>query len=85
MEAGPVDGAGFPLRIPNATDLAPGTTVEPLVLGGLDTRLPDGTRIAEADFRAIGIATVEAGGEYIASDGDGGLPYFTWLGYRTVP
>ena len=82
---GPVEGDGFPLRIPNTTGLAPGTTVELLVLGGLETRLPDGTLVQEADFVPFGTATVDDAGEHIESDEGVGLPYFTWLGYRLIP
>jgi len=82
---GPVEGDGFALRFPNAEGLAPGARVELLVLGGLDTRLPDGTLVPEADFAPFGTATVSPDGSFVESDDGGGLPYFSWVGYRSMP
>ena len=72
---------GFPVRIP-ANGLAEGTRVELLVLGGLETRLADGTSVHEADFDVFGTATVTDG--MIVSDPGSELPYLSWLGYRAL-
>jgi hypothetical protein len=82
LEEGQIEGAGFAFRIPNATGLAAGTEVELLVLGGLDTRLADGSTVEEADFAPFGTGVVSADGSHIAAEA---LSYFTWLGYRVVP
>lgn len=84
-DEGTVEGGTFALRIPNTTGLAPGSAVELLVLGGLETLLADGTPVPEADLGAFGSATVSADGATIASDPGSGLPHFTWLAYRPRP
>jgi hypothetical protein len=75
---------GFPFRIPNATGLAPGTPVDLLLLGGLDTELADGTAVEEADFVVFATGTVRADGSRIDPDGAAGLPYLSWLGVRAI-
>ncbi|MEM9194554.1 MAG: hypothetical protein AAGF12_35580 [Myxococcota bacterium] len=79
---GRVIGTPFPIRFPNTEGLAPGTEVDLLILGGLDTQRPDGTYIEEADIEPFGRATVSDDGRWVASDLDAGLPYFSWVGYR---
>jgi hypothetical protein len=75
---GDVDGASFPIRIPNATDLAPGASVSLFILGGLSTRLPDETTVPEAEWFEYGTGVVAPAGDVIEAE----LPYFSWLGYR---
>lgn len=75
---GDVDGASFPIRIPNATDLAPGASVSLFILGGLSTRLPDETTVPEAEWFEYGTGVVATGGDVIEAE----LPYFSWLAYR---
>jgi hypothetical protein len=70
------------VRIPNETALAAGTSVELWVLGGLDSRLPDDTRIEEGTWATFGRGTVSADGATIESDPGVRLPALTWLGYR---
>ncbi|MFK7998034.1 MAG: hypothetical protein AB8H86_00505 [Polyangiales bacterium] len=71
--------AGFPVRIP--TTLAEGTTVDLLVLGGLDEfELPTGQRLTEGAFEVFGTGTVVDG--MVVSDPGSELPYISWLGYR---
>ncbi len=73
---------GFRVRIPNRHGLEEGARVELLLLGGLETILPDERLIAEADFEVFGTATVRDG--FIESDAGSELPYLTWLGYRRM-
>lgn len=72
---------GVPVRIP-ADGLADGTRVELLVLGGLETRLADGSAVDEADFVVFGTGTVTGG--MIVADPGSELPYLSWLGYRRI-
>ena len=75
---GDVDGASFPIRIPNTSSLAANSDVALYVLGGLDTRLPDDSTIPEATWQEYGTGTVSSDGTTI----EGELPYFSWFGYR---
>lgn len=75
------EAGGFVVRIP-ADGLAEGTQVELLVLGGLETRLADGSPVHEADFDVFGTGTVSDG--MIVSDVGSELPYLSWLGYRRL-
>lgn len=72
---------GVPIRIP-ADGMAEGTRVELLVLGGLETRLADGSAVEEADFVRFGTGTVTGG--MIVADPGSELPYLSWLGYRRI-
>ena len=72
---------GFPVRIP-ANGLAEGSRVQLLVLGGLETRLADGSAVDEADFVPFGTGTVTDG--MIVSDPGSELTYLSWLGYRAL-
>lgn len=78
---GPVAG-GAAVRIPNDGGLAPGASVDLFVLGGLETRLLDGTPVEEAELATIGAATVSADGAEIVSDPGVRLPYLSWLAWR---
>lgn len=70
---------GFPVRIP--TTLPDGTTVDLLVLGGLDEfDLPSGQRLTEGAFEVFGTGTVVDG--MVVSDPGSELPYLSWLGFR---
>ena len=80
-DEGPVLDGGFGFRVPNTTGLSASTTVEFLVLGGLDTTLA-GTPVEEADFVPFATGTVSGDGAVISGEG---LSYFTWLGYRRIP
>ena len=81
-DEGPVVGAPFPIAIDNDLGLGPGDTVELFVLGGLETRLSDGTLVDEATLGRIGSATVSADGATLRSAPGEGLPYFSWLVIR---
>jgi len=74
--------AGAAVSIPNADGLAAGSVVDLYVLGGLETRLLDGTMVEEGELAAIGPATVNADGSAILSDPDTRLPYLSWLVWR---
>lgn len=75
-------GGGVAVRIPNATGLAPGTTVELWVLGGLATSLADGTHVEEGEWARIGAGTVSADGARVESDPGARLTALTWIAYR---
>ena len=72
--------SGYPIRIPNSTNLADGTKVEFYGLGGLNTHLYNGAKLAEGVWEKIGEGTVS--GNIITSDPENGLPFLTWFGYR---
>jgi len=72
--------SGFAMRIPNNHGLADGDRLELLILGGLDTVLPDGRHVEEADFEVYGTATVS--GNMIVTDAGSELPYLSMVGYR---
>jgi len=74
--------AGAGVRVANEDGLLPGTVVDLYVLGGLDTRLIDGTFVDEAELVAFGTATVGADGAEIVSDPDVLLPYLSWLAWK---
>ncbi len=80
-EAYPSD-AGYGVRLPNVTGLAEGTRIELLVLGGLATRLLDGTQVPEAELAVFGQGEVI--GDVIVGDDDARLPELTWVAYRTL-
>jgi len=75
-----VSGEPIGLRLPNDQDLAEGTAVELLVLGGLGTLRADGTAIMEADFEPFGSARVVD--DAIVSDPGVGVPSLTTIGWR---
>jgi hypothetical protein len=79
---GDIDGEGFPVRIPNEANKAPGSQVQLYVLGGLGCTLTDGTILEEASWHNFGTATVSADGTTIESDEGSSLPCLTWFGYR---
>ncbi|MEZ4338374.1 MAG: hypothetical protein R3B82_17265 [Sandaracinaceae bacterium] len=74
----PVD-AGAAVSIPNTAGLDPGTEVDLYVLGGLETRLLDGTEVEEGTIGLVGPATVSADGTAIVGGADSRLPYLSWL------
>ena len=53
-----------------------------LVVGGIYTELPDGHIVEEGDFEVFGTGTVQDG--QVVSDPGRGLPYLSWLGYRSA-
>ena len=73
--------SGYPIRIPNSTDLADGTAVDFYVLGGLSTSLYDNSKLHEGEWKKAGTGTVS--GNTITSDNGSGLPCLTWFGYKT--
>ncbi len=73
---------GVAVRIPNSTGLAPGTHVDLYVLGGLATRLSDGTPLEEGEWGRYGTGTVTSDGGAIESDPGALLTTLTWIGYR---
>ncbi len=74
--------AGAAVSIPNAAGLAPGTEVDLYVLGGLETRLIDGTAVEEGVLGRVGPATVSADGAAIVGGPDSRLPYLSWLVWK---
>ncbi len=79
---GDIDGAGFPVRLPNTKGLAAGAIVDLYVLGGLSCTLADGTALAEAEWAQFGTGTVTEDGSMIASDPGSNLPCVNWMGYK---
>ncbi len=77
---GDVEGAGIPLRVPNTTGLAAGTTVSLYVLGGLDCRV-GGELVPEGEWFRFGSGTVDASGQFVVTDAGSELPCLTWFGY----
>lgn len=73
---------GVAVRIPNTTGLAPDTSVDLYVLGGLATSLADGTHVEEGEWARFGTGTVSADGARIDSDRGALLTALTWLAYR---
>lgn len=71
---------GAALRIEDGLGLAPGTEVELLVLGGLETRLEDGTLVPEAELAVFGTGMVSIDGARIETSAR--LPYLSWLAVR---
>ncbi len=71
--------AGAAVSIPNTGGLASGTEVDLYVLGGLETRLLDGTEVEEGTLGLVGPATVSADGTAIVGGPDSRLPYLSWL------
>lgn len=71
-----VDGA-LDFRFPNTDGYAAGARVDLYVLGGLETRLEDGSTVSETEFVRYGAATVSEDGGWV----EGRIPAFTWLGY----
>lgn len=74
--------AGAAVSIPNSTGLAAGTEVDLYVLGGLETRLIDGTQVEEGVLGRVGPATVSADGTAIVGGPDSRLPYLSWLVWK---
>ena len=71
--------AGAAVSIPNEAALAAGTIIDLYVLGGLETRLIDGSLVEEGELARFGPATVSTDGVRIVSDADTRLPYLSWL------
>lgn len=76
-----VDG-GVAVRIPNATGLAAGTSVDLYLLGGLDSHLADGTAVEEGEWARFGTGTVSEDGRVIESDPGTRLTVLNWVAYR---
>ncbi len=72
----------YPIKVPNTKGLAPGTTVDFFVLGGLDCTLANGDKVGEAEWRQYGTGVVDGAGEFINSNEDGHLPCINWFGYK---
>ena len=79
---GAIDGTGFDARIPNSTNLAPGTQVGIYILGGLGCKTPSGAEIPEAEWRQTGTGTVDGSGQMIVTAALQGVTCLTWLGVR---
>ncbi len=75
-------GVGYPLTIPNPTDVPAGAAVELFVLGGLECHLLDGTLATEGYWEKFGEGTVSEDGATITSNPDSGLPCLNWFAYR---
>ena len=78
---GPIE-TGASVVIDNDLGLAPGAMVDLFVLGGLETRLSDGTLVEEGELAMFGTATVSADGTRIVGDSGAELPYLSWLAWR---
>ena len=74
--------AGYPIRIPNATNLPASSRVEFFIVGGLGCTLLNGDKIHEGEWVKIGTGTVSGDGQTITSDSSSEVPCLTWLGYR---
>jgi hypothetical protein len=74
--------AGYPIRIPNATNLPASSRVEFFIVGGLGCTLLNGDKIHEGEWVKIGTGTVSGDGQTITSDASSEVPCLTWLGYR---
>lgn len=74
------DDTTFDVTFPNSSALAPGSTVDIFVLGGLGTTGPEGELIDESEWEVVGMGTVSEDGETIVTT-TGGLVVFTFLGY----
>lgn len=76
---------GFPVRIPNTTGLAAGSTVVLAVLGGLSCTVErqgmDDYQVGESEWYEFGTGTVSMDGATIEGDN---LPCFGWLAYRPM-
>lgn len=70
------EGEPLDLRVPNRTDLAPGTEVDLYVLGSLTCQV-DGELLEEGEWRRYGTATVDAEGRIAGAT----LPCLSWFGY----
>jgi hypothetical protein len=77
---GDINGANFPMRIPNELGYSPGSEVAMYVLGGLTTVLPEEVEVEEAEWFEFGAGIVSDNGEVIEAE----LPYFSWFGYRLL-
>lgn len=69
------------VALPNDAGLPPGASVDLYVLGGLDTRLVDGTPVEEAELARFGAGTVSADGARIVSD-EASLPYLSTVAWQ---
>lgn len=73
---------GAPFRV-RADGLTPGEAVDLFVIGGLATRLADGTEVEEAALARFGSGVVSADG-WIDPDDGVRLPHLGWLGWAPV-
>ena len=74
--------AGAAVSIPNTDGLAPDAEVDLYILGGLETRLIDGTMVEEGVIAQVGPATVSADGTMIVAGPDSRIPYLSWLTWK---
>ncbi len=79
---GDVQGPGFPVRVPNDTNLPAGTAVDLFVLAGLGCTLADGTLLETGDWVRYGAGSVSSDGTTIVGDP---LPCISWFGYSRAP
>jgi len=82
LAATPEVSLDAPFRI-LSSGLAAGARVDLFVIGGLGTRLADGTEVEEADLVRFGGATVDADGT-ITPEAGVRLPHLNWLGWSTA-
>ncbi|MCS6798185.1 MAG: hypothetical protein NZ898_06610 [Myxococcota bacterium] len=81
-----VDAPGARVRIEGGFGLGAGSPVELMLLGGLDTRLADGTVVEEAELATVWTGRVAADGRSINPSGsETGLTYLSWLVLRRAP
>ncbi|MEM1416806.1 MAG: hypothetical protein AAGH15_18055, partial [Myxococcota bacterium] len=79
---GNVSAGGVAFTLPNRTGLAPGTAVGLWLVGGIDTELPGGEVVEEAEWARFADAVVSDDGTTLVPDAL--LPELTWIGI-TVP
>jgi hypothetical protein len=75
----------FPIRIPNKTQAAPGTTYDLYILGGLQCQLKDRSHVGESEWKLFGQGQVNPEGTFIVTGEGEGLPCLNWLAYRLAP
>lgn len=74
---------GAAITLPNDSGLAPGSLVDLYVLGGIETRLIDGSHVEEAELATFGTATVSPDGSALVGDFvETRFPYLSWLLWR---
>lgn len=67
-----------------SSGLAEGTRVDLFLIGGLATRLADGTEVEEASLVRFGAGSVDAVGA-ITPEAGVRLPHLGWLGWSAIP
>ncbi len=77
------DEGGASITFPNTAGLTAGDVVDLYVVGGSGTRNWDDESVGEGVWSALGTATVSQDGSVIEMDDVRGLPFLTWVGFKT--